>query len=120
MPLRSSGEALKARPLDESDVRATRGRVGPCTMARSAFANYRERWEFWKLRFSKVKDEVDEEVAEIVQQALSEMERAMKKRDLDLFGAKTCPSKRPRNVKQEKLKGMDVIGEGRTMRCLIF
>src|SRR5467141_2945290 len=65
------GEALKARPLEESDVRATRG--GPLYNGKVGLC--RERWEFWKLRFSKVKDEVDEEVAEMVQQALSEMER---------------------------------------------
>jgi Protein of unknown function (DUF3632) len=29
-----------------------------------------ERWQFWKLRFSEVKDGVDEEVAKMVQQAL--------------------------------------------------
>ena len=36
----------------------------------------RERWEFWKLRFSKVKDEVDEEASKIAQQAISVMEKS--------------------------------------------
>jgi hypothetical protein len=76
--------------------------VDLCTMARSDFA---ANVEFWKLRFSKVKDEVNKEVAKMVLQAPSKMEmveKVMKKRDLDLFGAKT--SVRPRNVKQERRK----------------
>jgi uncharacterized protein DUF3632 len=65
-------EMLDATPLDESETRGGplyNGEVGLC----------RERWQFWKLRFSKVKDEVDEEVAEMVQQAVSEMERVESK-----------------------------------------
>jgi hypothetical protein len=44
------------------------GQVGHC----------RERWQFWKFRFSKVKDEVDEDVAQMIQQAVNEMERVEK------------------------------------------
>jgi hypothetical protein len=47
-----------------------------------------ERWLFWKSRFSRVTDEVDEEVAEMAQQAVGEMERAekvMKKHAMDLY-----------------------------------
>ena len=38
-----------------------------------------ERWQFWKLRFSKLKDEVDKDVAEMAQQAVCAME-ALEKR----------------------------------------
>ena len=34
-----------------------------------------ERWKFWKLLFSEVMGEVDEEVANMAQQAIDEMER---------------------------------------------
>jgi hypothetical protein len=48
-----------------------------------------ERWQFWKLRFSKVMDEVDEEVAKMVRQAIDRMEfiekNFGKRRDLDLY-----------------------------------
>ena len=53
------------------------GKIGHCL----------DRWQFWKSRFSKVKHEVDEEVAKMVQQAIIEMERAekvVKKRAMDL------------------------------------
>ena len=46
-----------------------------------------ERWLFWKSRLSRVRDEVDEEVAKMAQQAVGEMERAekaMRKRAMDL------------------------------------
>lgn len=46
-----------------------------------------ERWQFGKSRFSKVKHEVNEEVAKMVQQAIIETERAEKvmgKRAMDL------------------------------------
>jgi hypothetical protein len=46
-----------------------------------------ERWLFWKSRFSKVADEVDEEVAKMAQQAVGEMEKienVMRKRAMDL------------------------------------
>ena len=43
-----------------------------------------ERWLFWKSRFSKVTDEVDEEVAKMAQQAVGEMERAEKVSAMDL------------------------------------
>jgi uncharacterized protein DUF3632 len=54
-----------------------KGEVGLC----------RERWEFWKLRFSEVKDEVDEDAAKMAEQAISamaEVEKLMGKRDMNL------------------------------------
>jgi Protein of unknown function (DUF3632) len=63
-------KALNPEPLDEYEKRVTmggslyNGEVGLC----------RERWQFWKLRFSEVKDEVDEEVAKMAQQAINAME----------------------------------------------
>jgi hypothetical protein len=47
-----------------------------------------EGWLFWKSQFSRVADEVDEEVAKMARQAVGEMERVekvMRKRDMDLF-----------------------------------
>jgi Protein of unknown function (DUF3632) len=41
------------------------GKIGLC----------RERWEFWKLRFSEIQGQVDEEVSKMVQRAVDEMER---------------------------------------------
>jgi hypothetical protein len=38
----------------------------------------RDRWQFWKSRFSKLKGEVDKEVANVVEQALDAMEKAEK------------------------------------------
>ncbi|KAN0070846.1 Protein of unknown function (DUF3632) domain containing protein [Elaphomyces granulatus] len=35
----------------------------------------RERWQFWKLRFSEVKDKVDKDVAEMAQNAVCAMEK---------------------------------------------
>jgi hypothetical protein len=75
-------EALAGGPLnDEPGMKATGhlygGKPGLCP----------ERWQFWKSRFSKVKHEVDKEVAKMVQQAIIEMERAekvVKKRAMDL------------------------------------
>ncbi|KAN0076507.1 hypothetical protein V8E54_006649 [Elaphomyces granulatus] len=40
------------------------GKIGHCL----------DRWQFWKSRFSEVKDEVDEEVAEMAQRAADAME----------------------------------------------
>ena len=57
-------EALAGGPLnnDEPGMKMTgplyNGKPGLCP----------ERWQFWKSRFSKVKHEVDEEVAKMVQQ----------------------------------------------------
>jgi len=46
---------------------------------------FRERWQFWKLRFSRVKDEVDKEVAEQAVCAMEKIEKSMMwlKRALD-------------------------------------
>jgi hypothetical protein len=38
----------------------------------------RDRREFWKLQFSKVKDEVDEEASKMAQRAIGAMERVGK------------------------------------------
>ncbi|KAN0072196.1 hypothetical protein V8E54_009925 [Elaphomyces granulatus] len=65
-----------------------------------------ERWQFWKLQFSKVKDKVDKDVAEMAQQAVGAMEKVEKvtrkhKRDLDLSADEThCPSKSPRVARE--------------------
>jgi Protein of unknown function (DUF3632) len=61
-------KALNPEPLEEK--RVTRG--GPSYNGEVGLC--RERWQFWKLRFSKVKDEVDEEVAKMAQQAINAME----------------------------------------------
>ena len=47
----------------------------------------RERWEFWKFRFSEIQGQVDE-VAKMAQRAVDEMEtveKGIKKRHLDLY-----------------------------------
>lgn len=63
----------------------------------------RERWQFWKLRFSEVQNKVDKDVAEMAQKAVCAMEKAEKvmrklKRDLDLSTADEThrPFKSPR------------------------
>lgn len=44
---------------------------GPLPIYNGEFAGHcLERWQFWKLRFSEVKDGVDEEVAKMVQQVV--------------------------------------------------
>ena len=85
-------------------------------MARPGFC--RERWQFWKLRFSKVKDEVDKEVAEMAQQAIGAMEKAEKvtrklKRDLDHLQTDTSSLQVTKDSNEERM-------ERKEMRCLIF
>jgi hypothetical protein len=75
-----------------------------------------QHWEFWKLRFSEVKDEVNEKVAEMAQQAVGEMKRIEKlarKRCLDLFTVEKGRASKSRRTATKKKK----TGE---MRCLIF
>jgi hypothetical protein len=63
-------EGLAGGPLnnDEPGMKVTgyNGKPGLCL----------ERWQIWKSQFSKVKYEVDEEVAKMVHQAIIEMERS--------------------------------------------
>jgi hypothetical protein len=65
-------EALSAGQLDEHEAMITRsgslynGEAGYCL----------ERWQFWKLRLSELKDPVDEPVTKMALQALNAMERA--------------------------------------------
>jgi hypothetical protein len=78
-----------------------------------------DRWEFWKLRFSEVKDEVDEEVAKMAQQAAGEMKRIEKlarKRCLNLFTVETDGASKPRRMAVHQKKNKKT-GE---MQCLIF
>jgi hypothetical protein len=60
----------------------------------------RERWQFWKLRFSEVQNKVDKDVAEMAVCAMEKAEKVMRKlkRDLDLSTADEThrPSKSPR------------------------
>jgi uncharacterized protein DUF3632 len=63
-------KARNAEPLNKDEARMMKagslydGKIGHCL----------ERWQFWKSRFSVVKDEVDEEVAEMAQRAVDAME----------------------------------------------
>jgi hypothetical protein len=92
---------------DKSYLQATgslyKGRPGFC----------QERWQFWKLRFSKVKDEVDKEVTEMVQQAVGAMEKAEKvavklKRDLGpSVDLSNRPFKLPRTALQNERERME-------------
>jgi len=75
-------------PLDTD--RAWLKTAGPLYDGKRGFC--RDRWQFWKSRFSKLKGEVGE-VAKMVEQALDAMEKAekvMKKRDLDLDTGETA------------------------------
>jgi uncharacterized protein DUF3632 len=72
--IRLYSEALNPMSLDEHEMRSERG--GP--LYNGQVGHCRERWQFWKFRFSKVKDEVDEDVAQMIQQAVDEMERIEK------------------------------------------
>jgi hypothetical protein len=76
-------EVLKAEPQDERQARIMQG--GSLYNGEPGFCQ--KRWQFWKLRFSQLKDEVDKDVAEIAQQAICVMEvieKRKRKRDLDL------------------------------------
>jgi Protein of unknown function (DUF3632) len=81
-------EARNGEPLldDDPSMKITgplyEGKPGLCL----------ERWLFWKSQFSRVTDEVDEEVAQMAQQAAGEMERVekvMRKRAMDLSTGET-------------------------------
>jgi hypothetical protein len=77
------------RPLDTG--RAWLKMAGPLYDGKCGFC--RDRWQFWKSRFSKLKGEVGKEVAKMVEQALDAMEKTekvMRKRDLDLDTDKTA------------------------------
>jgi hypothetical protein len=63
--------ALAIQQLDEDKARATAG--GPLYKGKAGLCL--ERWQFWKLQFSKAKDDVDKAVRKMVQQALNEMEK---------------------------------------------
>ncbi|KAN0086969.1 Protein of unknown function (DUF3632) domain containing protein [Elaphomyces granulatus] len=103
-------EVLHAGPLDACQ-RTTMGgslydgEVGFC----------RERWEFWKLRLSMGNtDDMDEDVAKMVQQALrtmGETEKVMGKRDMVPFTSRASSSLEQRSprtdLKQKENKGME-------------
>jgi hypothetical protein len=76
-------EARNGSPLNDDPVMRN---TGPLYKGKPGLCP--ERWLFWKSRFSKVTDEVDEEVVKMAQQAVCEMERAekvMKKHAMDLY-----------------------------------
>jgi Protein of unknown function (DUF3632) len=64
-------ERLDAMQRDEAVPKG-----GPLYNGRPGFC--RERWQFWKRRFSKVKGEVDEAAAKMALEAVSAMERIEK------------------------------------------
>jgi Protein of unknown function (DUF3632) len=77
-------EARNGGPLNDLDEPYMK-RAGP--LYKGQLGLCLDRWLFWKSRFSKITDEVDEGVAKMAQQAVGEMERIEKvlgKRALDL------------------------------------
>jgi len=77
-------EALNAGPPDEAMTWLTSR--GPLYKGEANLC--RDRREFWKLQFFKVKDEVDKEASKMAQRAIGAMERVEKvmgKHDMDAF-----------------------------------